>query len=104
MKVHNNKLAKLYVLMTSPLLCLRFFPHIFFYATSKNKNQIHIDLCSEAKNYGVHLFRFLWALKFDPYFVSLFYYRIGWTRAFICSLTRRDISTLDISCDHIGGG
>ena len=102
MKVHNNKLAKLYVLVTSPLLCVRFLPHIFFYATSKNRSQIHADLFSEAKNYGVYHFRFLWALKFDPYFASLFYYRIGWTRAFLCSLTKSDVSTLDISCDDLG--
>ena len=102
MKVHNNKLAKLYILVMSPLLCLRFLAHIIFYATSKTRTQIYIDLCSEAKNYGVHRFRFLWALKFDPYFVSLFYYRIGWTRAFLCSFTKRDVSTLDISCDGLG--
>ena len=102
MKVHNNILAKVYVAIISPLLCVRFLPHIIFYATSKSRNQIRIDLCAEAKNYGIRHFRFLWALKFDPYFVSLFYYRIGWTRAFLCSLTRRDVSTLDISCDNLG--
>ena len=102
MKVHNNILAKTYVILFSPLLCLRFFPHLFFYMTSKRRKQIYVDLCGETKSYGIRFFRLLWALKFDPYFVSLFYYRIGWTRAFICSLTKKDCSTLDVSCDTLG--
>lgn len=102
MKIHNNKLAKVYVIILSPLLFFRFLPHVFFYYTSRNRDKIKLDLDTETSLYGVSRFKFLWALKFDPYFVSLFYYRIGWTRAFICSLTKRDNSTLDISTDNMG--
>lgn len=102
MKVHNNNLAKCYVYVLAPILCMRFLPHLFFYATSKNRKKIKVDIETEASQFGIKYLRFIWALKFDPYFVSLFYYRIGWTRAFICSLTKRDNSTLDISTDNMG--
>lgn len=102
MIVHNNKLTKLYVCIFSPFLIVRFLPHLIFYILSPNKDIIKCDLITESAQYGIKNFRFLWALKFDPYFVSLFYYRIGWTRAFICSLTKRDISTLKLSSTKMG--
>lgn len=102
MKVFDNIPAKLYVVILSPLLFLRFLPQIIFWKTSKHRLLIDADLRTEAANYRVRIFPFLWAMKFDAYFVSLFYYRIGWTRAFICSSTRRERSTLDISCGSLG--
>ena len=102
MKVFDNTPSQLYVVIFLPLLILRFFPQLFFWKTSKCRNLIDSDLRTEAGNYHIWILPFLWAIRFNPYFVSLFYYRIGWTRAFICSLTKHDVSTLNITCGRIG--
>lgn len=102
MIVYNNLLSRIYVVVFSPLLSLRFLPHILFFSFTKKKKIIINDLKVESYKYGIKYFSFLWALKFDPYFVSLFYYRIGVSRSFICSLTLKDRSTLDIMCEDLG--
>ena len=45
---------------------------------------------------------FLWAVHRNPYFLSLFYYRIGQSRAYICSFFKRDSSELNICCESLG--
>lgn len=97
MIVHNNKLAKFYVAAMSPILFLRFLPQFLFFWTSPKRKTIADELEREARQYKVEHLRFLWALRFDPYFVALFYHRIGSYRAFVCSFTRRDTAPLSIS-------
>lgn len=96
MIVHNNKLAQCYTAVMSPLLFLRFLPQTLFFLLSPRRKIISDELQKETDEYGIKHFRFFWALRFDPYFVTLFYHRIGAWKAFICSLTRHDHSTLTI--------
>ncbi len=103
MIIHNGRLARWYVAVLSPLLCLRFLPQILCFLTSSRRETIACELRKETDEYGIRRFRFLWALRFDPFFVTLFYHRIGAWRAFVCSFTRKDTSTLTLSAD-IGEG
>ncbi len=103
MIVHSNRLAQCYVAVMSPLLFLRFLPQTLCYLTSSRRRTIAGELRRETDEYGIRRFRFFWALLFDPFFVTLFYHRIGAWRAFLCSFTRKDTSTLTISSE-IGDG
>lgn len=102
MYIYNNYFSRIYIAIFAPILCIRFAPHICCFLFSKKKDVIMEDLRNVTKIYDINILPFLWALRFNPYFVSLFYYRIGVSRSFICSFTLRDRSTLEITCGQIG--
>lgn len=64
------------------------------------------DLKKEIEQYHISfkfkILNLLWALQFDPYFLSLFYYRIGPSKATLCRLLKKDNSTFSIICDKLG--
>lgn len=102
MTVDNSKFARLYIVLLFPLLCLRFLPHIFifFVQNSKVKESIKVDVLNECHQYKISFKNFilnlLWALRFDSFFLTLFYYRIGPSKSSILRLTKRDTSSFMI--------
>jgi len=104
MLADSSKLARLLISILLPILILRYLLHLLFYFTSPNKYLIDIDLDNEISQYKIayksKIACLIWAIKYDPYFLSLFYYRIGPSKTTLCSLIKKDRST----CSIIFGG
>ncbi len=100
----NSRLAILYVRVMCWLLTLRFALHIFFFHTSREREALWQNLDNECRQYQISLkgrhLRLLWALRFDPYFLTLFYNRIGPSKSFLCRMIKKDSDSFVI----INGG
>ena len=98
--VDNSRFASLYIKIFLPFLLIRFCLHLFFFIFNKQRNDIIIDLKNESNIYDLNInnlfILFLWALKFDPYFLTLFYHRIGFSKASICRIFKSEISNFHI--------
>lgn len=94
MTVDNSRFARIYTQLMSPVLVLRFLAHIIFFYISREKKIICVDLENECSQYKVKfkskLLSLLWLLRFDTFFVTLFYYRLGPSKSAICRLTKSD--------------
>lgn len=106
MVIRNDKITTLQLYLFFLVYVLRYASHIYFYYSAVNKQTIKSELDSQIKEYKVKtsstLLSLIWALNFNPFFVALFYYRIGASRASICSWTKKDTATLFISCEKMG--
>lgn len=104
MTVDNSKFSRLYTLVMLPLLCIRFCAQIIFFYTCRQKDIICHDISNECQQYGIKfkskLLSFIWLLRYDNFFVTLFYYRLGPSKSSICRLTKSDNNSFMI----IGGG
>lgn len=103
--VQNSKISIYYVRIMTLFLIIRFLFHIIFFYKSTSKNLIKIDLKNEIEQYKIplcnNILQLLWALKFDPYFLSLFYYRIGPSKSSICKIFKYETSSFHIIGDNI---
>lgn len=101
----SSKLARLSVYILSPVLLLRYCFHLMFYYHGYDRKT---DLSQELEQYRIHfpvtILNLLWAFHFDPYFLTLFYYRIGPSKATLCRLFKKESSTFTIICDKLRGG
>lgn len=92
-------------MLALPLHFLRYAMHIFFYFRSSQKGIIQEDIEYVLNEYHVNLpplIGFVWAIHRNPYFLSLFYYRIGQSRAYLCSFMKAEHSEFNICCDKLG--
>lgn len=88
-----------------PLLFLRYALHLFYYFRSSQKEIIKQEVIHVLVCYKVNLspiIGLIWALHRNPYFLTLFYYRIGQSRAYLCSFFKQESSTLEIYCEQMG--
>lgn len=105
MNICNSKISEWFIWITLPLLLLRYAVHLICFYKSPQRPIIKQELHHISQTYKLRfpqLIQLIWALHRNPYFLSLFYYRLGPSRAFICSLFRKDISSLEIYCDNMG--
>ena len=105
MVIYNSTIAQVVFRLALPFFVLRYAMHIFFFINSPQKETIQKELEHVLKEHCIGLrgiSGFLWAVHRNPYFLSLFYYRIGQSRAYICSFFKRDSSELNICCESLG--
>lgn len=105
MIIFQNKISKVIFTVLLPILVVRYAFHILFFVKSPQKNVIESEVGFVLEEYKVKkskLIGFIWAIHNNPYFLSLFYYRIGQSRAYICSLFKKDRSEFNICCDKLG--
>lgn len=106
MIIRNDKITNLQLRIFSLIYVLRYAFQIYYFYTSENKRIIKRELDFQIKEYRVRsantLLNFIWALNFNPFFVSLFYHRIGASRASLCSWTKKDSASLFFCCQEMG--
>ena len=105
MVIYNSTIAQVVFRLALPFLVLRYAMHIFFFINSPQKETMQKELEHVLKEHYIGLrgiSGFLWAVHRNPYFLSLFYYRIGQSRAYICSFFKKDSSELNICCERLG--
>lgn len=97
MAIDNSRFSRIYIKLMFPFLIVRFFPQYIFYKIDKQRNLIRTDIENECQQYkiGFRMFilKFLWAFNYDPFFIDLFYYRIGSSKSSICNLTKKSSQT-----------
>lgn len=105
MLADSSRIVKLYTYIASPVLVIRFLFHLIFYYSCRYKELVDEDLAREVYQYKLKFkfcfFAFLWGCRFDPYFRSLFYYRIGPSKASICRMFAEDNSSFTIICEEL---
>lgn len=105
MNIYIGKLTQIYLYIFAPFLICRYFPIILFYYTSANRAILKEDLENTLKEYRVKyigIINLLWAISQNPFWLTLFYYRIGKKKSFICNFIKKDKSSLMLVCDKIG--
>lgn len=105
--IYYNKISRKIFLLTFPFLLLRYIFHVFFYYSSGEvKKFVQSDLLFVKEEYKLSydnvLVLLVWAINYNPYFVSLFYYRMGSSRAYLCSFLKKATSEFNICCDELG--
>lgn len=105
MIVYNSKLSQWMFMLALPLFFLRYALHIYFYIRSSQKSIIQEEVEHVLREYHINttpLIGFIWSIHRNPYFLSLFYYRIGQSRTYICSFFKKEYSEFNICCDKLG--
>lgn len=113
MKVQNTKTMYKMVKYFLPFYTLKYLIHLLYYRRYKDSLFLNEDLINEiAIYYNLNnewselsfynrLTYLCWAFAYDPYFISLFYFRIG-GRSKKLQLIKRDLSSLHIMAYKIG--
>lgn len=107
MVIFGGKLVKYYIKIFMPILIIRYLPLVVCFYFSKNRIILEEDLKNFTQEYGITgsiIIQLLWAITQNPYWITIFYYRIGNKRAFICSLFKKDKSSLFFSDVELGKG
>lgn len=89
----------------APYFFLRYGLHFLFYITSPFRQLIDKELQHTTEVYRIKLPKpldLIWALHYNPYFLSIFYYRIGQSRSYLCHFFKQDHSSLEITADRMG--
>lgn len=114
MIIFHGVLSKMKLYLLLPFYVFRYLLHILFFYYSDKKRILQKELLYELQSYKMDKIIFyknsnmnifmglLWAFHYDPFFLSLFYYRIGQSRSFLCSFFKKDTSTLIICCEDMG--
>lgn len=111
MKVQFSRSNLIKIKLLLPFLFIRFFLHIYTFYQKKDTLPLIQDLNNELQQYGLPLFNskhtfisnifsLCWAFSSDPFFLTLFYSRVGSCK--ILKLLKEDNSSLYLYCDHIG--
>ena len=119
MKVRYNKSEKCWLKWILPLYCIRYFFHIItFWRYSRYIPELVEDLNNECVQYGIEpiginnlkvvdllrpsvLYAICWGMAMDPYFLSLFYWRLMGEAQFL-RIIKPDQSTFHLYCGKIG--
>ena len=114
MIIYANKIQRVKIIVLSPILIIRYGIHMIFLLSCRKKKIILKELETELLNFKMIFFSqpryrrinlllgFLWAVHQNPFFRTLFYCRIGSSRSYICSLIKKDNSTLMMDCANMG--
>lgn len=119
MKVRYSKSEKSWLKWMLPLYAIRYFFHIFtFWRYSRYVPELLEDLNNECLQYGIQpigkdrlklmdmlrpsvLYAICWGMAMDPYFLTLFYWRLKGGAQYL-RVIKPDKSSLHIHCGHIG--
>ena len=121
MKVRYNKSEKQWLKWMLPFYCIRYSLHIFnFWRYSRFVPEIIEDLNNECKQYGVKpidedkkrlslldmmspsvLYAVCWAMAMNPYFLTLFYWRLKGGAQYL-RILKADESSFHLYCGEIG--
>lgn len=121
MKVRYSKSEKRWLKWMLPFYCLRYSLHIFcFWRYSRFVPEILEDLNNECEQYGIEtiidekkeltvakllcpsvLYSICWVMAMNPYFLTLFYWRLKSCAQFL-RVIKPDQSSFHIFCDDIG--
>ena len=119
MKVRYSNSEKRWLKWMLPLYCARYFLHIFnFWRYARFVPEMIEDLNNECRQYGIvplqkkelgivdmlrpsNLYAICWAMAMDPYFLTLFYWRLKGGAQYLRVL-KADNSSLHIHCGEIG--
>lgn len=121
MKVRYSKSEKKWLWCMLPFYCIRYSFHIFnFWRYSRYVPEMVEDLNNECEQYGIKniggdkgalsvadvlrpstLYAICWAMAMDPYFLTLFYWRLKGGVQYLRVL-KPDASSLHLYCGEIG--